>query len=229
MNYVYTYRSSDGQRHTDEIEAASRDEAYGILRAKGIRAIRVDEIKTGAKREPVSPVRKIATAIAVLLGVFVIGGATIWLFKSRSAEVDEPGVAAMPRPRHKLEARIPVEAVFNDPTERWLAAFAEPGSEERERVDDFHEGAFTEAMSRPVIIASKDPPPFSELKRIVAGEKEEAAMRLRGGWSEKEVAAWFAARQRMEAEYRKLLERRVKDGAISQDEADRELAAIGIK
>lgn len=227
MNYVYTYRSSDGRRHTGEIEAASRDEAYGMLRTQGIRAIRVDEVRTGAKG---GPARRIAYVVAVLAGVAAIGGgAAAWLLRAQSGGAEEPGVEAMPRPRHKLEARIPVEAVFKDPTERWLAVFAEPGREERERVDDFHEGAFTEAMSRPVMIDAKDPPPFAELKRIVAGEKEEAAMRLRGGWSEREVAAWFVARQRMEVEFRKLLERRVKAGETTREEADRELAAIGMK
>ena len=32
MKFTYTYRSSDGQRHTAEIEAESRDAAFAKIR-----------------------------------------------------------------------------------------------------------------------------------------------------------------------------------------------------
>ena len=42
MRFAYTYRSSDGQRHTAEIEAESRDAAFAKVRAElGIKPIRV--------------------------------------------------------------------------------------------------------------------------------------------------------------------------------------------
>ena len=42
MRFTYTYRSSDGKRHTAEIEAESRDAAFVRLREEfGIRAIKV--------------------------------------------------------------------------------------------------------------------------------------------------------------------------------------------
>ncbi len=42
MKFTYTYRSSDGERHTAEIEAESRDAAFGRLRTEyGIKPIKV--------------------------------------------------------------------------------------------------------------------------------------------------------------------------------------------
>ncbi len=42
MRFAYTYRSSDGQRHTAEIEAESRDAAFAKVRAElGIKPIKV--------------------------------------------------------------------------------------------------------------------------------------------------------------------------------------------
>ena len=42
MRFIYTYRSSDGQRHSAEIEAESRDDVYARVRREfGIRPIKV--------------------------------------------------------------------------------------------------------------------------------------------------------------------------------------------
>lgn len=42
MKFTYAYRSKDGVRFEDVVCAPSRDTAYSILRAKGIKPIRVD-------------------------------------------------------------------------------------------------------------------------------------------------------------------------------------------
>ena len=41
MKYTYAYKTSDGVRHEAAMEAASREEVFEALRAKGIRAIKV--------------------------------------------------------------------------------------------------------------------------------------------------------------------------------------------
>ena len=46
MRFTYTYRSSDGQRHTAEIEAESRDAAFAKVRAElGIKPIKVTAVE----------------------------------------------------------------------------------------------------------------------------------------------------------------------------------------
>ena len=50
MRFAYTYRSSDGQRHTAEIDAESRDAAFAKVRAEfGIKPIKVTAIGEGAR------------------------------------------------------------------------------------------------------------------------------------------------------------------------------------
>ena len=41
MKYTYAYKTSDGTRHEDSMEASSRDAVFKALRANGIKAIKV--------------------------------------------------------------------------------------------------------------------------------------------------------------------------------------------
>ena len=41
MKYTFAYKTSDGVRHEDSLDAESRDEAFAILRGRGIRPIKV--------------------------------------------------------------------------------------------------------------------------------------------------------------------------------------------
>lgn len=52
--FTYVYKTSDGKRHTDEVSAASREEAFETLRRRGIKAIKVianDGSKANGERE----------------------------------------------------------------------------------------------------------------------------------------------------------------------------------
>ena len=249
MKFSYTYRDSGGERHASEIEAPSRDAAFAILReVHGIKPIRLTaeapdaaagdagaKSPAGGERHPPSaPGAWRLAAFAVLSAVLVVGA---WLLLRRDAEADPvvqddvstKGEAAIPRPRHWLGARIPVESVFNDPTERYLATFAEPGREVREREEDYYEGAFAEAVLKPVFVSARDAPPVAEFKRILAGLKEEASLQLRGGKGVREVADWFVDRQKMESEWRNGLVARVEAGEVSAASANRMLQSMGFE
>lgn len=41
MKYTYAYKTSDGTRHEDAMEAESREAVFKALREKGIKAIKV--------------------------------------------------------------------------------------------------------------------------------------------------------------------------------------------
>ena len=41
MKYTYAYKTPDGVRHEDSMNASSREEVFSALRAKGIKAIKV--------------------------------------------------------------------------------------------------------------------------------------------------------------------------------------------
>ena len=61
MKYTYAYKTSDGIRHEDSMNASSREEVFESLRAKGIKAIKVvaadgskanGEVRGAKRREP---------------------------------------------------------------------------------------------------------------------------------------------------------------------------------
>ena len=83
MKFAYTYRTSDGQRHSAEIEAESRDAAFARLRNElGIRAIRVtaigEEDPNGLKGSNgvkglnglKGPIGLIGLALAIIVGLW---------------------------------------------------------------------------------------------------------------------------------------------------------------
>ena len=91
MRFAYTYRSSDGQRHTAEIEAESRDAAFAKVRAElGIKPIKVvaaggedtqDNRDTQDRRRiPVPGVSVVPVVSALLaLSALLAFGAWYWL------------------------------------------------------------------------------------------------------------------------------------------------------
>ena len=73
MDFTYAYKTSDGTRHEAEISAASREEVFVTLRARGIKPIKVvAKDGTKANGEPRGRIRK---RIPVTFGfsVLVIG------------------------------------------------------------------------------------------------------------------------------------------------------------
>ena len=86
MLFTYTYRSSDGQRHTAEIEAENRDAAFARVRAElGIKPIKVVAVEgeSGAGRAanvsaaPRGGVWRLVAAAVLLAAVF--GGVVWWM------------------------------------------------------------------------------------------------------------------------------------------------------
>ena len=73
MKYTYAYKTSDGVRHEDSMNAASREEVFTALRAKGIKAIKVvaaDGLKANGE---VRGVRKRVVAALVAFVAFGVG------------------------------------------------------------------------------------------------------------------------------------------------------------
>ena len=150
MRFAYTYRSSDGQRHTAEIEAPSRDAAFeAIRRERGVKPIKVTAAETGAEsagRGSGAKSPSVAGKILLLsagLALAIIGGGVAWRWAARrdaspyQFTVNTPQgpvtyTGATPLPRQAIpgdRARIEAarETAFRSPAEAWLARFAEPG------------------------------------------------------------------------------------------------------
>ena len=156
MKFAYTYRSSDGQRHTAEIEAESRDAAFAKVRAElGIKPIKVTAVeasrqdggspygRAGARPSRGGMLWGAAILAASILALLAFG---IWQWAgardARPYQVMTPQgpvtytVATplerqmIPGSRQRVEAAVAQERdppVFAHAAERWLARYAEPG------------------------------------------------------------------------------------------------------
>ena len=92
--FVYYWKSADNARHEGEIEASSRDEAFALLRGRGIRAIKV-EPKGWETGEGYGGVRKRAVAALVVLAAAAAAAVTLWLGGGRRPKAPEPRLPQM--------------------------------------------------------------------------------------------------------------------------------------
>ncbi len=129
MRFTYTYRSSDGQRHTAEIEAESRDAAFARVRTElGIKPIKV--VAEGESRQDGgSPYgrdkrdrsRRMLWRAAILAAILlaVIGGVVWWMRgpshesqatkgESTKATGDQPITVATPQGPVTLSVATPL-------------------------------------------------------------------------------------------------------------------------
>ena len=73
MKYTYAYKTSDGVRHEDSMNASSREEVVMALRKRGIKAIKVVAADGSKANGEVRGVRKRAVAALVVLAAAVVG------------------------------------------------------------------------------------------------------------------------------------------------------------
>lgn len=236
MRFTYTYRSSDGQRHTAEIEAESRDVAHARLRTEfGIKPIKVFAadgdmpvvVKASSKsRWLISIMSLLAVLVALaLLGIW----RNYWGRPPTQFTVNTPHgpvtytIApplprqAIPGDRRRIEA-VYEECVFKSPAERLLARFAEPGRMVVASNDEKPtEADFKACLGEPIRIASTDFTEVVDLKRIIVGMKRELQAYLAGGGTVEQYISELTKRQRLEFSYRENAEKRLSEVLDGQD------------
>lgn len=204
MKYTYAYKTSDGVRHEASMDAESREQVFAVLRAEGIKAIKV-VAADGSKANGeviVRGVRKRIVGVVVLLVACLAG--VLAYRAGRSSRVVETS------PRHWI---APVEVQLSRPGERLLACFVRPGVEIGERelppIDDALVEDFEAVLNEPMRADSTDTGDMIEFKRVIEGLKAEACSHLRGGRSHEDVIRFFVQRQRTEAQLRRQLVERL--------------------
>ena len=141
---------------------------------------------------------------------------------------------AQPRPRKWLElpSGLDFAKVFKHAHERYLVQFALPGvalpdagsTLTSEIAQDFYDN-----LNAGIVIAEDDAPVVAELKRIVAGMKEDAKKYLTMPKGIEKLGAWLEERQTMEADYRGQYAKRVLRGELTKEDVNAIFSAMGLE
>ena len=238
--WAYAWKSLDGVRREETIEAPSRDEAFRLLREKGIRPIKVDQVLRPIDRA-INFARRFGIVLVVAVVVFAV---TRFMDRGgRLAPHNEPvaeptleigevaasGRVATPLPRKQVSVvGIDLAAAFKYEGERYLARFASPGVLDGIDTRSLPEDTIESLKSR-IIIQEDDSQEIIDLKRIVAGIKEDVSRFLASGKSLPNIAEWLALRQQMEADFRRQLIGGRERDRFSKDAINDKLRAMGLK
>ena len=110
MKYTYAYKTPDGIRHEDSMNASSREEVFAELRKRGIKAIKVVASDGSKANGEVQGVRKRVVAV-IALGVGIAVGLVAYLGGARSSIVAAANPETM-SPRHQIYGDPAMMEVF---------------------------------------------------------------------------------------------------------------------
>lgn len=224
MRYIYVFKTSDGIRHTEEMEGESREAVFEALRRRGIRAIKVmaaDGGKANGEVRVIGVRRRVAAAL-VVVAIALTAMVFVWMSGLKGASGDGRGHAsarsqpALPLPRQMIPGDR--QRIENAPTnlfataaEAYLARFAEPGRDFGGLVlTNLTDDASLAAMlNAPILIADDELTEHIDLKRITAYIKREMKAYLRGGHTQAEYLVELVNRQRLEMSIRENAEQRI--------------------
>ena len=186
MKYTYAYKTSDGVRHEESMNAASREEVFAALRKQGIKAIKVVAADGSKANGEVRGVRKRVVVLAVVMAAFITGLIS-YFFTDRAQEL-EPFLASYTRRQVIGDAAIIDKGirtgwsdVFSSEGDRFLASFAIPGAEPGVRNTSVEN--ITEAIKFSSTPLGDDSIEAQQIKSIVEGLKIEARNYIKAGGS----------------------------------------------
>ncbi|MBQ2631309.1 MAG: hypothetical protein IJG13_16655 [Kiritimatiellae bacterium] len=200
MKYTYAYKTSDGVRHEDSMNASSREEVFETLRAKGIKAIKVVAADGSKANGEVRGVRKRVVVALVALAA-VCAGVIAYIGGERTGANVAPD-PAVSSPRHQIYGDPAImegleRGNFSDVLprdgDRLLAIFAQPGKlmcakgADPRRLDevtailfaDYAKSLLRSEYDLPIL--PEDPREVQELKQIVNGMRDEMREYLANG------------------------------------------------
>lgn len=189
MKYTYAYKTSDGVRHEDSMNAASREEVFAELRKRGIKAIKVVAADGSKANGEVHGVRK--RVVAALVAFVALGvGVVAYLGGTRTAGVSAASDATFETDttrRQVIGDAAIIEKgirngwgdVFELEGERFLASFAIPGVKAGQR--NTSEKEFTAALENKCVVSETDSLEARQIKAMVEGMKNEARRYLAAG------------------------------------------------
>ncbi len=210
MKYTYAYKTSDGKRHEDAMDAPSREAVFESLRARGIRAIKVvaadgskangeERIKEEGRRKKEKVWRYAAATMVVVLASLLSLLSLKSLFSD--GEPSGPAFETAQTRRYPIGDAGVIEKgirtgwsdVFGREGERFLASFAVPGVKAGQRSTTVEELA--EALGRTVAADASDGMEARQIKAMVEGMKAEARAYVAAGGNLVEYGRRLTERQ----------------------------------
>ena len=207
MTYTYAYKTSDGKRHEDAMDAPSREAVFESLRARGIRPIKVvaaDGSKANGEQEEGRSKRGKAWRYAafVVLASF-ISLLSLLSLKSLlpSGSPPAPAFETSQTRRYPIGDAAVVEKgiltgwsdVFPEEGERFFASFAIPGVKAGQRNTTVEE--LSAALKREVAASPGDGMEARQIKAMVEGMKAEARAYVAAGGNLVEYGRRLTERQ----------------------------------
>ena len=200
MKYTFAYKTSDGIRHEDSLDANSRDEVFEVLRGRGIRPIKVVAADGSKANGEVRGLRKRAVFALVALAALV-AGVVAYLGGERTGAATAAN-SSTSAPRHQIygdpatveglergdfAAHLPrvgdqMLAVFSQPGRLMCAKGANP-----RRIDEKSYAAFESyakndlTVENDISINGSESREITELKQIVNGMRAEMREYLANG------------------------------------------------
>lgn len=223
MKYTYTYKESDGSRHTGVIDAPNRDHVFMSLREKGIKAIKVvaadgskdnGEIR-GVHRRKVIMIGIGSAAVAALVAVFSVHAFLGSTERPGRTPADARELKPLARQviagdRDRIAA---AHDCFTNRVEAFLARYAEPGRvvEPTPESEWPTKEAVDAVLHTPIYGYGDELTEQIELKRIVLWLKGELRRYLNGGGYLSGYIKALDNRQRSEVDERIKCENRLAD------------------
>ena len=204
MKYTYAYKTSDGVRHEETMNAASREEVFTALRAKGIKAIKVTAADGSKANGEIRGVRRRVVIILlalVAISVGIIAYLTGTNFGTKRSDLPVPNLALTGSESNPYVSAANLDKtrrqVFGDEAivakgirtgwadvfvlegDRFLASFAIPGVKAGQRNTSLKE--FEAAINSKCEISPTDSPEARQIKAMVEGMKDEARQYIAAG------------------------------------------------
>ena len=234
MKFTYQYRTGDNVLHDGMVNAADRDDAYAILKSRGIRPSRLVEAP-GLFNKLIGKGKRwfVIVALAALSAALAL--------RSKTGPVVIEGAPGNLSQRHQIYGDPAIidemsadgfSGVFTNKGERYLAAYAMPGSSTAPSVSFRSPDELTACLTNKIVFHETDPREVAELKAIVNGIKEELREYMSDGEG---TAAMFMRRLEERQEEERLIYRRVQNEleAVNDpalwEERNRSLREMGIR
>ena len=179
MKFIYQYRTPDNKQHKAHIKAASKEAAYAILKAQGIKPGRVEEAPGFFNKLFGKGKRWIAIGVLAVVAIAATVAALSYKSEVESAPVGIAN-ALLAETRHQVIGDTAViekgirtgwSEVFEHEGERFLASFAIPGVPAGQR--NTSEDEIKAALARRIEATETDGIEIRQIKAMVEGMKQE--------------------------------------------------------